>query len=440
MERKTIRIKAWWVLLAFVLVGGLFLLNAGIRERVRWKISEVYSEVFYALKPPEEAIFIPQEAEKQLTSTPSITAAATTMVATTKPGEPTHTPFPTKLPTLTPTELPDSVVLEGVTYTHQHGKWNYCAPANLTMALSYWDVVITRDEAAAYLKPEDEDRNVKPYEMANFVNDQTDLGVAVRSGGDLGVLRRLVAAGYPVLIEKGLYMPRTPGSIQILWMGHYNLIVGYDAEKEIFITHDSYLSPPEYELFLPISYEDLISQWRSFNYIFMVVYPIEDQATIFSLLGNYADATWAQQHASEIALDEMETLTGEDLFFAKFNYGNSLRLLFDYGPAAVAFDDAFAVYAELDPNRRPWRMMWYQTGPYYAYFYTGRYQDVIDLATTTIDSSSKPYIEESWYWRAQAKLALGDTEGAIADFEESLKYHPGFQPSLEALALLGYVP
>ena len=85
-------------------------------------------------------------------------------------------------------------------------------------------------------------------------------------------------------------------------------------------------------------------------------------------------------------------------------------------------------------------MMWYQTGPYFAYYYTGRYQDVIELATTTIDASSEPILEESYYWRAKALLALGDNETAILDLQECLEVHPGFSPCVSELALLGITP
>jgi tetratricopeptide (TPR) repeat protein len=85
-------------------------------------------------------------------------------------------------------------------------------------------------------------------------------------------------------------------------------------------------------------------------------------------------------------------------------------------------------------------LIWYQTGPYFAYYYSGRYQDVIELATTTLDAMSEPILEESYYWRAMAKIALGETEAAIKDLRESLKHHPDFIPSLELLRQLGEEP
>jgi tetratricopeptide (TPR) repeat protein len=82
-------------------------------------------------------------------------------------------------------------------------------------------------------------------------------------------------------------------------------------------------------------------------------------------------------------------------------------------------------------------MLWYQTGPYWAYYYTGRYKDVIDLATKTLDNMSEPILEESYYWRALAQESRGDAPAAIQDLQTSLKYHPGFEPALQQLQKYG---
>jgi tetratricopeptide (TPR) repeat protein len=82
--------------------------------------------------------------------------------------------------------------------------------------------------------------------------------------------------------------------------------------------------------------------------------------------------------------------------------------------------------------------MWYQTGPYFAYFYSGRYQDVVNLANTTLNETiSEPTLEESLYWRGLAREALGDINGAVEDLRASLRLHPGFTPALEQLRRLG---
>jgi tetratricopeptide (TPR) repeat protein len=84
--------------------------------------------------------------------------------------------------------------------------------------------------------------------------------------------------------------------------------------------------------------------------------------------------------------------------------------------------------------------MWYTTGPYWAYYYTGRYYDVLNLADITLNAISEQVLEESFYWRALAKQALGDTDGAIADLRTALSAHPNWEPALYQLDLLGATP
>jgi tetratricopeptide (TPR) repeat protein len=82
--------------------------------------------------------------------------------------------------------------------------------------------------------------------------------------------------------------------------------------------------------------------------------------------------------------------------------------------------------------------MWYQTGPYWAYFYSGRYYDTLYLADGTLNAmQGDQNLEESYYWRAMARQALGDTQSAIQDFSSALQYHPGFEPAIYQLQLLG---
>ena len=73
----------------------------------------------------------------------------------------------------------------------------------------------------------------------------------------------------------------------------------------------------------------------------------------------------------------------------------------DYAAAAAAFDSAFAVYPTIPAEERPWRVMWYRDDPYEAYYHTGRYQDIIELANTTFYALGEYTLEESFYWRGR---------------------------------------
>jgi tetratricopeptide (TPR) repeat protein len=298
------------------------------------------------------------------------------------------------------------------------------------MALSYWGWQGDQYAIAPFTKPNDRDKNVMPDEMAGFVESQTDLRVVTRVGGDVDLLRSLIAAGFPVIVEKGFEGAGFDG-----WMGHYELITGYDDAARLFTAQDSYMGPD-----LEISYDTLASNWRAFNFTYLMIYPPDREAEVLALLGPQADEASNLHYTAQKASDESYALAGRDQFFAWFNRGTGLVALQDYAGAAAAYDQAFALYPSIPEDERPWRMMWYQTGPYWAYSYTGRYQDVIDLATKTLDNMSEPVLEESYYWRGLAREAMGDIPGAIEDFRAGLRDHPGFVPALEQLKRLGAEP
>src|SRR5258708_28882310 len=133
------------------------------------------------------------------------------------------------------------------------------------------------------------------------------------------------------------------------------------------------------------------------------------------LLVKYSAPKWAAQHALDTGVSEIRSLTGIPQFFAWLNIGTNHVERLEYVDAVSAYDKAFQIYATLDPaySTRPFRMMWYQTGPYKAYFYSQRYQDVINLANTTFTTISQPVLEESLYWRGRAEAATGSTQAAI---------------------------
>lgn len=454
------------LIIAAVVVGILILvLIPPIRSRIANQFDNLKTRLTYLINPPDEAVFLPEEQsilETMVAATlQAYTPSPTVQSQSTATPEVTLEPTITPTPTISPTPLPQSVELPGVIYVDQHNRWNYCAPANLTMALKFWGWGGNRDDIAKAIKPGENDpelsfiqrgksdKNVMPYEMANFVNDYTDYNIVIRYGGEIGLVKNLIANGFPVLIEKGYYERDYTG--KIAWLGHYLFVTGYDEAEGVFIVQDAYLETGEDGTGknLRVSYEDFIDGWRGFNYLFMVIYEPQDEGEVFSLLGPWTDDAWADQHALDIANQEIGVETGIDEFFAWFNKGTSHVELFEYADAAFAYDTAFMLYAEIgEPNdaetvetQRPYRIMWYQTGPYWAYYYSGRYQDVINLANTTLyETISEPTLEESLYWRGLAYLAIGETGSAVEDFRESVYLNPSFIPGIQQLQQLGLDP
>ena len=419
-----------------VLLAVLIYFLPPVRDRLAWRVEELVLRVRYQINPPQEVVFTPQEqveVSPSDTPLPTHNPTATQTPAPTDSG-PAATPLPSATPTITPTPLPGQAFLQGVRYDDQHGRFNYCAPANLSMALSYWGWQGDKDTLGPVVKPDPKDKNVMPYEMADYVHEHTDLGAVVRVGGDLDTIKRFVSSGYPVLVEKGTFLTDLTGVYS--WMGHYQVVTGYDDEKGEFIAQDSYVGPDHI-----VTYDEMERNWRAFNYTYLIIYPFEEQEQVFALLGEDVDETTNYQRAAQRASDEIFALQFSDQFFAWFNRGTNLMYLQDYAGAAEAYDNAFAVYAGLDLDNRPWRMLWYQTGPYFAYYYSQRYWDVLNLADTTLNQmQSEKNLEESYYWRGMAKAALGDTAGAIGDFRASLQFHPGFEPAIYQLEQLGASP
>ncbi|RPJ49302.1 MAG: hypothetical protein EHM21_07175 [Chloroflexi bacterium] len=407
-----------------------------MRESVFYRFDQLRIRVFYALNPPEEAVFTPDEQVANVVRATLTQAAAQATATLTPTATVTATALPPDVPTatatFTPAPPPESALVENVPYVDQHYGFNNCAPANLTMALQFWNWGGTRESVSESIKPFAKDKNVMPYELVDFVNSLTDLRALMRVGGTPETLKRLISAGYPVIVERGVYLRDLSGKVS--WMGHYQVVYGYDDKAGQWQVKDSFEKGGDH---FNVGYNELIRGWRSFDYAFLVIYPPENEGEVLGLLGSYADEANSNQIAAQIASDEIASTQGQDQFFALFNRGTSLQRLQDFNGAAQAFDEAFAFYAKLSGDQRPWRMLWYQTGPYFAYYYIGRYNDVINLADKTINTASEPYLEESFYWRAMAKIQLGDQGGAVEDLKQSLEFHPGFIPSVVLLQQVG---
>ncbi len=413
-------------------LGGLLLLGIFsynlpfVQDRLGWRVAEMQARLKYAISPPEEAVFTP---DPTLVAMVDATLTAHTPTAASSPtAAPTAAPTISPTATLEPTPLPANIQLGGI--RHEYQKWNNCGPANLAMALSFWGWQGDQRPIAAFTKPNPRDKNVMPYELEAFVEEQTGLQALTRTGGDLELLKSFIAAGLPVIVEKGFEGPGFDG-----WMGHYEVVSGYDDANQRFTVQDSYIQAN-----LPLLYEDMQRYWRHFNYTYLVIYPPERETEVMAILGPHSDREANTRHSAQLASDEIFATTGRARFFAWFNRGTNLVALQDYAGAAAAYDEAFQIYASLDPQTRPWRMMWYQTGPYWAYFYSGRYFDVTNLATQTLSNMSEPNLEESYYWRGLAREALGDIDGALADWRVALQNHPDWEPALGQLARYNAAP
>ncbi len=441
-----------WIAPAVLALAVVIYFAPPVHDRVSHRLDDLRTQLKYFFSPPQDAVFLPtQQAAQQaaidaiVKATMDAHAAAQTPAATGQASS--QQADPAASPTATPVPLPSLVNLPGVTYVNQFDRWNYCAPANLTMALNFWGWKGNRDDVAKVVKPGENnpsenfidrgktDKNVMPYEMVDFVNNDTQYKALYRYGGDVQLFKTLVANGFPPIAEKGIYESDTTGRQS--WMGHYQFVTGYDDGTKTFLVQDTYLKGPNYH----VPYTDFMDGWRAFDGVFIVVYPADREDEVMKLLGPYTDNHWAAQHALDTYGQDMSKLTGAPLFFAWFARGTSFVAMQQYVDAANAYDQAFSIYANLPPDYStpPWRMMWYQTGPYWAYYYTGRYHDVTRLANITLDPSlwGVNTLEESLYWRGMAEYALGSTSQAVDDVRRAIYYNKNFQAGLAVLQQWG---
>ncbi len=362
-----------------------------------------------------------------ITNTPSETAETEDVVPPTLPPTPTHTPEPTLPPTPTPYPFLPTARIDDI--THQFQSWNNCGPATLAMSLSHFGLDLKQEQTADWLKPDPEDRNVSPEELVAYVNENTDLQSVMRVNGDLELLKRFITAGFPVIIETGIDPPGDYSWLE--WYGHYYLVVAYDDSNETLFVYDSWLGSGENpqgervnaEEGRAIEYQDFDDHWRQFNRTYIVTYEKSEFDTVADIIGreNFDDTLMWQK---TLERNRLELEADPENGYLWFNVGTIYNNLGDYELAAAAYDKARQIGL-------PWRMLWYQFGPYEAYYQTGRYQDVIDLADVTL--YQRPYFEESYTYRGLAKIAIGETNSGKRDLQAAVEFNPRYQIAQETL-------
>lgn len=382
---------------------------------------------YYLPEPLQELRHNPHPETLPTAALPQTAAPIPTWTSTPTP---THTPAPPPSTTASPPTVappppptptpPISFTLTGL--RHEYQRWNNCGPATLAMALSYWGCAETQLEVAPALKPDPEDKNVSLWEMEEYVRG-LGLGAIVRVNGTIERLKTLVRAGFPVIVET--WYVRDPHD----QLGHYRLITGYDDAAQHLFTYDSLHGAD-----VAIGYQELDDLWRVFNRVYLVIYEPEEWHALGAIFG--PDTSDASNYERALERARFEVTAQPDscvayadcadwVTFSWFNVGTSLTSLGRHGEAAPAYDQARQLGLH-------WRFLWYQFGPYESYYAVGRYQDVIALADATLATTND--LEESYYWRGMARLALGDADGARADFETALRLHQDWPPAVAALA------
>ncbi|SEJ62523.1 Tetratricopeptide repeat-containing protein [Deinococcus reticulitermitis] len=307
---------------------------------------------------------------------------------------------------------------------HEYQRFNNCGPVTVTMALSRWGSALNQYDSAPRLKNGPGDANVSPHELADYARAQ---GMSVHQGvaGNRFLLKRLLAAGLPVIVETWFLTADSGG------MGHYRLLTGYDDAAGHFSALDSYLGP------LKLPYDRFDELWRAYNRTYLVVVTPEKRPVLEQALLFHARPDVTKRAALRHALSDTER-RGDA--WAWWNLGHAKLALGDARGAARAFDAAYAAKPDLsqDPTRParvsggvPWRAGWYSFGPLEAYTRTGRFADVLRLTGEIL--RDVPAHEEALYWRGRALAGLGRAAEAQAAYRAALGLRPGYAAARQAL-------
>ena len=399
-------------------IGLLAILIAqipAINSRLAWRFEVAKTYIRNVIHPVGSVpTAIPETAGTQIAVTPTVALTPTAAIR--------ETPLP---PTATLPPLPAQTLLTSPPYEKQTP--NNCGPAALSMMLHMFGWTGSQKDISDVIKPVTGDRNVNPDEMAYWVRNYAGwLRIEYRVGGKLETLKRLIAAQYPVIVEgtTSLNPEDTGWPDDDLWAAHYLLLTGYDDATQIFTAQDAYRGPDK-----KIPYEQLESEWKPFNYLYMIVYLPEQEGELQSLLASDWDPDLNRQNS--LSASQAATVEDPNDAFAWFNLGSNLVYFERYGEANTAYDKAREIGL-------PQRMFRYQFGPFLANFHAHRDDDLLALAEYAVQRTDMS--EEAWLWHGWAMYRKGDTTRAIENWRKALAVHPGYQDALYALSFVGATP
>ena len=423
-----------WMLMMLGLAGGLALVLVlgsqryggmhGLYRRVRAELPLPRQEALVPTPLPTPtrlptATVTPTEAPAP--PTPTATAETPITPVPTETPAPTATPAPTETPAPTPTPIyaPAEPRVELTGLRHEWQTFNNCGPASLATLMSYYGSSLNQADVAAVIHPDPDVRHVPYTQILMFARTQ-GFEAFWRVNGTADLLKLMVSNGMPVMIPTWHVDARGTG------MGHYRVVTGYDDALGEWILYDSLESrgigrEGPYRG-IRMSYAQLQEYWQVRNYTYLVIVPEDRLPIAAAIIGENMDDEYMWQQSLERAQAHVDA--NPDDAFAWFTLGSNYLGNGMYEEAATSYDMARVIGL-------PFRMMWYQSGPFIAYYETGRMEEVVALADATIAVTDT--VEALHYWRGMGLAALGDTEGARSSFQRALALRANFAEAAEAL-------
>lgn len=282
--------------------------------------------------------------------------------------------------------------------------FNNCGPATTSMVLQYFGYTVGQDVTKAHLRTNSDDKNVFTQEIADYLKSDYGISSKLLYGGNVTLLKKLVANGFYVVVEDWLHPNED--------IGHTTIIRGYDDSQGVFIADDSFIG-----VNITYPYEEFDkTQWKPFNREYLPVYKPESEELLKSIIGPSWDKMAMYEHAALVANSEIAE--NEKDMYAWFNLGTSNFGLGNYEEARAAFEKSRSL-------GWPKRMLWYQIQPIETYNALGEYSKALELSRIGLsgnDSFAELHLES-----AIAYKGLGDREKAREEGQRALFYYPNFE-------------
>lgn len=291
--------------------------------------------------------------------------------------------------------------------------FNNCGPATTSMVLQYFGFNVNQNETKAKLRSNSDDKNVFTYEIADYIRNDYGVQSKLLYGGDIELIKKLLANGFYVVIEDWLHPNED--------IGHTTIIRGFDDEQGVLIADDSFIG-----VNITYPYEQFReSQWKPFNYEYLPLFLPGSEELLKAIVGDSWDETimyrqTARRARSEIAKNDRD-------LYAWFNLGSSLYALSEFEEAKDAFEKSRSL-------GWPKRMLWYQIQPIQTYNGLKEYKKALELADIALwsnDSFAEVHLE-----KAIAYKGLNDIQKARAEANRAIFFYPNYKQAQDFLASL----
>ena len=327
-----------------------------------------------------------------------------THVASARPAVP---PLPPAL-----RHLPTSSLLNNDYQVYE--TWNNCGPASLSMALSYFGIHKSQASLGQILRPYENstgDNDDKDVTFDELANEARTFGLLAyhRPDGNIGLLKRFIARGMPVIAET--IMTKDDD------IGHFRVVKGYDDRAQT-ITQDDSMQGHNGQF----SYADFDYMWKRYNYEYLVLVPRAKEQLAQAILGKDMDTRTAWQET--VRMDEGMLAADPADVAARFNLSVALYYVGKYRQSVREFEQV--------QYQLPARTLWYQIEPIEAYYALGEYQKVFALSDTILNNGDRAF-SQLYILRGESDRKQGNIQAAKAEFTSAVYYNTNLKAARDAL-------